>query len=170
MPTSKLSAALPVILALQEAVAGKGSFSMLDVGPGYGKYGLLAREYLHGLRRLDAIEAEGRYLTPVLWEVYDWVQLGDVRDMPSEFFDPYDVCLFADVIEHLTKADGHEVLARITCPVVITTPSVWFQNPEADNGWPTERHRSIWGPQDFNRMTKVRMLEEDVMLVAVPGR
>ena len=170
MPTSKLSAALPVILALQQAVAGKGSFSMLDVGPGHGKYGLLAREYLHGLERLDAIEAESRYLTPVLWEVYDTVQLGDVRDAPDSLLDAYDVILMADVIEHLEKQDGRELLERISCPVVITTPSVWFQNPEADNGWPTERHRSLWGPSDFNRMTKVQMLAEDVMLVALPGR
>jgi 2-polyprenyl-3-methyl-5-hydroxy-6-metoxy-1,4-benzoquinol methylase len=162
-----LSAALPVILALQEAVIGKASFSALDVGPGHGKYGLLMREYLHGLDRLDAVEAESRYITPVLWEVYDRVMLADVRELDA--FD-YDVVLMADVIEHLEKQDGRELLERITCPVVITTPSVWFQNPEADQGWPTERHRSIWGPQDFNRMTKVQMLAEDVMLVAVPGR
>lgn len=164
MPTSKLSAALPVILALEEAVRGKHGFSMLDVGPGHGKYGLLAREYLPELAVLDAVEAESRYITPVLWEIYDTVIQGDVLEMES--FD-YDVVLMADVIEHLEKQEGHDLLNRITCPVVITTPAVWFQNPEAGQGWPTEEHRSIWGPQDFNRMTKVRMLEEDVMLVQV---
>ena len=170
MPTSKLSAALPVILALQQAVIGKSHFSMLDVGPGHGKYGLLAREYLHGLDQLWALEAEARYITPTLWEIYDNVEHGDVREATGSFLSSFNVVLLADVIEHLEKPDGQALLERITCPVVITTPSVWFQNPEADQGWPTERHRSIWGPQDFNRMTKVQMLAEDVMLVVVPGR
>ena len=53
-PTSKLSA-LPVVLAMQEAVSGKPSFSMLDVGPGMGKVGLAAGSTWHGLARLEAV-------------------------------------------------------------------------------------------------------------------
>lgn len=170
MPTSKLSAALPVILALQEAVAGKTSFSMLDVGPGLGKYGLLAREYLHGVDQLDAVEVESRYITPTLWEIYDCVHGNDIRDWSTDALSNYDVVLMADVIEHMPKEDGLALIDRIPGPAVMTTPSVWFQNPESEDGWPSEQHRSLWGPQDFGRRGRCTLLPEEVLLCQLGPR
>ncbi|MEO5617282.1 MAG: class I SAM-dependent methyltransferase, partial [Candidatus Eisenbacteria bacterium] len=51
--------------------------SVLDVGAGYGKYGLLAREF-GGAIRVDAIDAN-----PPRFDVYDHVYLGDLRQIDT---------------------------------------------------------------------------------------
>lgn len=147
---------------------------ILDVGPGFGRYGLLCRELVDGvergtrIERLDAIEAEPRYreLFPWVEVIYDLVVDADVTDPDlrltsnlaapedirgpafqepgSNFFDGYDLVLMLDVIEHLERDDAIAVLSAIRGAVVISTPATFFQNPEADAGWETERHRSHW--------------------------
>lgn len=166
MPTSKLSAALPVILTLTEATRGMDRFEMLDVGPGHGKYGLLAREYLPNLGLLDAVEAESRYITPLLWEIYDTVICDDVRHWHEEQLD-YDVVLMADVIEHMPISEGLQLLQRTPGHVVVTTPRRFFQNPEAAEGWPTEVHHCVWTRDLFDGMQRCRrvtLLPEEVLL------
>src|SRR5882672_3929931 len=77
--------------------------SVLDVGAGYGKFGVLAREY-GGATRVDAIDIQ-----PPRFPVYDRVLLGDLRQidtlLPADAA-PYDLALFVDVIEHLEKPEA----------------------------------------------------------------
>ncbi|HII30270.1 TPA: glycosyltransferase family 1 protein, partial [Candidatus Woesearchaeota archaeon] len=61
--------------------------SILDVGVGFGKYGVLCREYLElgdgreeydkFLRRIDGIEAFKNYITPLHRFIYDHIYIGD---------------------------------------------------------------------------------------------
>src|SRR5881394_2920708 len=152
MPTSLLNIA-PVIVAHVWEVAREldRPIRILDVGPGFGRYGLLCRELVDGVERgarisrLDAIEAEPRYVARFPWldAIYDEVFLGDVTDADfDDLFVPYDLVLMLDVIEHIDRAKALALLDRIPGRVLISTPRDYFDNPEADAGWPTERHRS----------------------------
>jgi hypothetical protein len=91
------------------------------------------------------VEAEPRYVTRRLVAAYDNLITTDVRALRPEF----DVALMVDVIEHLEKPDVLAVWDKIACPIVFCTPTEWFQNPEADQGWPTEEHKSLWAAKDF---------------------
>lgn len=150
MPTSKLGH-IPIVLRL---IAEVPHDAVLDIGPGVGKYGLLMREYWRSRpTRLDAIEAWEPYLVEYPWldHIYDTLRHGDAAELSAQELDGYDVVLMADVLEHFTKEVGTELLGRIPGRVIITTPAVYFQNPEAATIW-TEDHRSLWERQDFQRL------------------
>src|SRR5882672_9035555 len=127
--------------------------AVLDVGAGYGKYGLLAREFGEA-RRVDAIDA-----IPPRFDVYDHVYLGDLRRLDN-LLPPdsphYDLAMFIDVIEHLDKPDAWallERLARRAKRVLITTP--WGFRPQEIAGMPWETHRSGWYPWEFGGRYRV---------------
>jgi hypothetical protein len=133
--------------------------SIMDVGAGHGKGGLLLREYLEPIARLDAIEAEPRYLASFPWlrAIYDTVYEIDAMDAD---YAPYDTVLMIDVLEHLTHEQGEQLLRRIPGRVIICTPIVYFQNPEHTE-YPTEDHRSVWTADEIAaiRPLEVRDLE-----------
>lgn len=126
---------------------------VLDVGCGYGKYGVLAREYA-GSTLVDAVD-----VNPPRYPVYDHVYLGDVRELdhvlPERARD-YDLALFIDVIEHLETADAARVLAslmRRARKVLVATP-LGFRRQEVP-GMPFETHRSGWYPWSFGGLARV---------------
>ncbi len=127
--------------------------SVLDVGAGYGKYGLLAREY-GGASRVDALDA-----LPPRFPVYDRVLIGDLRAIDSLLpLEPerYDLALFIDAIEHLEKHEAWQVLdtlLRRARRVLVTTP--WGFRPQEIPGMPYETHRSGWQPWEFGRRCRV---------------
>jgi len=129
---------------------------ILDVGVGHGKYGLMVREYLEDQDVLDGVEAEPRYLEMFPWvkSIYDHVFEQDATTLTKEQLDVYDVILMVDVIEHMEKQQGLDLLDRIRGAVIICTPVIWFENPEAHEGWLTESHRSHWTLEDFGGRVK----------------
>jgi SAM-dependent methyltransferase len=136
-----------------DAIARAQPRRVLDLGAGYGKYGLLAREYAP-IERVDAVD-----VTAPRYPVYDHVYLGDLRQLdrvlPDDARD-YDLALFIDVIEHLTRDDALAVLARLMLrarKVLITTP-LGFR-PQEIEGLPFETHRSGWYPWDLGRIGRV---------------
>lgn len=155
VPTSNLELAPRIVHLVETADPHR---SILDVGPGFGKYGILLREYLNRKpERLDAIEVEPSYVTPRLEALYDELVVGDVRDHGHAFFAAYDLVLLVDVIEHLEKDEGLELLERIPGRVVVCTPEEFFSNGP---GLPdSETHRSLWTRADFE---SVRPVEVDV--------
>jgi SAM-dependent methyltransferase len=128
--------------------------TVLDVGAGYGKFGVLAREYGNA-ERVDAVDAN----PPRFAGAYDRVFLGDLRELdrllPAEP-ERWDLALFVDVIEHLSKEEGHRVLGTLTrraVRVLVTTP--WGFRPQEIPGMPYETHRSGWYPGDFSKRYRV---------------
>lgn len=80
--------------------------SVLDVGPGAGAYGKLVRG-LPGVEQLDAIEAWQAYIPEFgLPGIYDNVFVADVRQ--HEDF-AYDVVIFGDVLEHMSRDEALKV-------------------------------------------------------------
>ena len=106
MPTSE-HWQIPKIV---DVIARENPKSVLDVGAGYGKYGLLAREYSDATR-VDAID-----ITAPRFNVYDNVYIGDLLELdatlPAEA-PRYDLALWIDVIEHLEKDAAYTVIDKL---------------------------------------------------------
>ncbi len=139
-----------------ELIARERPASVLDVGAGWGKYGVLAREYASP-ERVDAVDAnEPRY------PVYDHVYRGDLLGLEA-LLPPdaprYDLALLIDVLEHLEKPQGWALLdglARRARRVLVATP--WGFRPQEVAGQPFETHRSGWHPWEFGRRFRVHAL------------
>lgn len=121
--------------------------TVLDVGAGWGKYGVLTREYT------PAVRVDGLDVGPPRHPGYDHFYLGDVREI-DQVLPPdapvYDLALFQEVLEHLEKADGWAVLDRLVRRarrVLVTTPVGY--RPQENAEAPFENHRSGWFPWEF---------------------
>ena len=143
MPTSE-HVQIPYVV---DAMVRERPASVLDVGCGYGKYGVLAREYTEAAR-VDAIDVR-----PPRYPVYDHVYTGDLREL-DRVLPPdaprYDLALFLDVIEHFDKPEAWRVCEQLCARarrVLITTP--WGFRPQEIPGMPFETHRSGWHPWEF---------------------
>jgi cyclopropane fatty-acyl-phospholipid synthase-like methyltransferase len=128
---------------------------VLDIGPGWGKYGLACREYLPHLESLDAVEVpQGRYQTQNA--IYDCIFVGDIRYAPEQFFLPYDLVLLIDVIEHVSLDDGHDLLSRVQRAgpaVLVSTPTKFFEQHVEEN--PYETHVSFWDAAELSHHSVV---------------
>jgi hypothetical protein len=144
---------------------------VLDIGPGWGKYGLACREYLPQLESLDAVEVpQGRYPTQDV--IYDSIFVGDIRDTPEHFFLPYDLVLLIDVIEHMSLEDGHELLARMQRAgpsVLVSSPTQFFDQHVDSN--PYETHVSFWdGTELANHTVVLDVSTVDAGIYLLKGR
>lgn len=178
MPSSDARSIHPVLeLAYQLAPV-----KVIDAGAGRGKYGLLIREYVPTVKWVEAIEVHGPYIDgcladgsaeqwqhrfPPLAAIYD-----RVHGVPLQTYRRwanFDLALFIDVLEHLPRRQGEELIQRVaeTTPAIYCTPRAWFQNPEADRV-PSEKHRSLWSEEDFPTGSTHRG-DERAVITRVPG-
>jgi hypothetical protein len=133
---------------------------VLDVGVGFGKFGVLAREYLElwdgrkqygdWQRRVDGIEVFESYLTPLHDYIYDRVFVGDALEiMPGMADRAYDLVLLIDVLEHFDEGGGVRLITeslRIGRNVLVSTPlDIGRQDAAFDNVY--ETHRFQWTPR-----------------------
>ncbi|MBI2372699.1 MAG: hypothetical protein HYV07_01740 [Deltaproteobacteria bacterium] len=181
MPSSRPDH-IPLILDLVRQLRPS---SILDIGTGFGKWGMLFREYSdiilsenHPVRyrregwrvRIDGVEGFEAYLTPVHRYVYDEVFVGDMRKVVPEL-GRYDLIFLGDVIEHVDKRDGLRLLAdclgRANQAVIVSTPArETHQAAVCHNA--LEIHRSLWGGSDFAKLGRpiLETVDPDI-LVAV---
>lgn len=145
MPSSFIDSVPPIVQLMIE----ENPSTICDVGPGWGKYGLLAREFLPNLKRLDAVEVQqGRgFLQDA---IYDDITVDDARNLPASFWGEYQLVLLIDVIEHMSKQEGNDLLGAMLsagADVIVSTPKVWMEQHDDKN--PYEEHVSFWTWQDF---------------------
>lgn len=161
MPSS-FPDALGVVLPFVQAL---GPGSVLDVGIGFGKYGVLFREYLDvaarppgepwdpGDRRvrIDGIEAWPPYVTALQRAVYDSVYTGEAASLLPTL-PRYDLVFASDVLEHFERRAGEAFLRlaldRARLGVLVVTPAFAIAQ-DAVFGNPWEAHRSVWRVSDF---------------------
>jgi len=152
--------------------------SVLDVGPGFGKYGFIAREFLElwwrttdygkRTRRIDAIEVFEPYITALQRSIYDEIHVGDALSVLPNLA-PYDLVLLIDVLEHFDKSDGLRLIDAALQKgtfVVISTP----KNPApqgAHFGNVHERHVSVWTKREIAEIAPSLFLHEPQSLVAL---
>lgn len=135
--------------------------SVLDVGVGFGKFGVLAREYLElwdgrerydvWERRIDGIEGCEGYITDLHRFVYDHVYVGDALQLVDELECRYDLVLLIDVLEHFEREAGMALLEKLLSrgrSVLLSTP-IEMPDQESSFGNVYETHRYEWQPADF---------------------
>jgi len=158
--------------------------SILDIGVGFGKWGHLFREYTDIVQseldpsryrrenwqtRIEGIEGFAPYITPLHEYLYDEIHIGDVCSVLPRL-GRYDVIFAGDVIEHLEKAAGidlvKECLRHADRGVIFSTPAVYVDQPVVcDNE--LEIHKSRWTADDFAAIAPcVTQVTENNILVA----
>ena len=144
MPTS-YPQNIPSIIEACEALQPK---KVLDIGPGYGKYGVIVNEYTRA--KVDALEIFEPYIKDFgLKGKYNKVILGNGLDFDVT---GYDLVLLIDVIEHWEKDAAKAFLRRAVAAgarVLISTPRAHIPQ-DAVNGNEWERHVSLWNSPDLD--------------------
>lgn len=131
--------------------------TILDIGVGYGKWGVLCDEYLRYWCNIkptiDGIEVFEDYKSPA-HGVYNKIIYDNVMNQLSTV-SGYDLVLIIDVIEHLSREDGLKLLDCIKGHYIISTPNYW--HPQASSfGNEHEKHISLWTQKDFVQSCLVR--------------
>lgn len=125
--------------------------SILDIGPGSGKYGKMASAAIPHCKRI-AVEAFEKYIDMFkLNDIYHEVHCSTLQDyVDSHMNDVYGTVIMGDVIEHLPKSQGIDYLHKLSymChSMVVVYPHDSRQLAEGGNQF--ERHISRWCEDDF---------------------
>jgi SAM-dependent methyltransferase len=156
--------------------------SILDIGAGFGKYGVLCREYLElwdgremydeFTRRIDAVEAFEEYITPVHKFVYNKVYVEDVFNIIDNLELNYDLVLLIDVLEHFDKEKGALLVRKILTGnggIIISTPKKFINQINAfANEY--EMHRSQWEQAELSLFGSSLFLKDDVSHICYVGK
>lgn len=186
MPSSRPNT-IPTVLHLIRQLRPQ---SILDVGVGFGKWGHLFREYTdilaaehdparyerrHWQVRIDGIEGFAAYLTEMHRYLYNEIHVGDMCEVLPRL-PPYDVVFLGDVIEHLDKSRGeqllHDAVAHAQKAVIVSTPK--YETEQADLcANELERHRSLWSARCFRKFpgARVKTVDQSTLLAVIvsPG-
>jgi 2-polyprenyl-3-methyl-5-hydroxy-6-metoxy-1,4-benzoquinol methylase len=159
MPISRANHISPII----EELLWLNPHSILDVGCGFGLFGVLFRAftdirrserhselYNNWTTKIDGIEMFEPYRSKA-WEFYTNIYVSNALTEIDKL-EKYDFVYCGDVIEHLTKEDGHKLIKKLLEHtnkwVHIATPSpAPKQDPFLGN--PNEEHISSWTEEDF---------------------
>jgi len=177
MPTSDLHN-INTILTVMTNLNPK---RVLDVGCGFGKYGMLVREYLDiwyerlnkkdWITTIEGIEAYDPYHNPIHDYAYSKIHIGEAQSiLPA--LGQFDVVLIADVIEHLEQQQARELVRECfkhSPVVVISTPAEFYPQTElCGNSY--EVHRNLWTQADFPADVTVRTIRAVSCNVYVASR
>lgn len=138
----------------------------LDIGCGYGKWGVLYNAYCNAYVNrtdgvIDAIEVYKPYIDWInknLPGVYGRIDNVDLEnDYRIYHFGNYQCAFCFDMIEHVSKETGHLLLeAMLYCQIAfITTPVNWF--PSSNHfGNEHERHKCLWTAGELSQYGTVK--------------
>lgn len=137
--------------------------SILDVGIGFGRWGILFREFLeiweHSKydgaweRTIDGVEIFPGYIKDYHKYFYTNIYQTDALDFLRKTDKNYDLINFGDVIEHFEKEQGEELLKLAVEKAKYVLASIpigkhWEQKGSRN---PYEEHKSVWYNRDFIR-------------------
>lgn len=159
MPTSDTHAITDVLHVIELI----NPTSILDIGLGFGRWGVLCRELLDVNQRgklkqeewecrIDGYEICADYRYPGWSVYYDEITVGDARQLIKKA-GHYDLIIAGDVIEHLEKSEGMELLEDMLSHgkyVIVTSPR-GFRPQGPVYGNPHEVHKSGWSGDDFKK-------------------
>ena len=181
---SQISSAMPTsnyrqLPELLETLFLVNPTSILDVGTGLGKLGVLGREYLEGhsdksnwRRRIDGIEGFAPYISPIHSFVYDQIFMGEAQTIVPALNTHYDLVLLIDVIEHFEHQSGQAFLSELcrhTDNILLSTPKQFFKQ-DAVFGNALEEHKSYWVVQNFLSLGPVCVIPSETSLICLIGK
>lgn len=157
------------IIELFEIITKQKPTRILDLGVGFGKNGMLCREYsdIWGSQRyekgkwqvkIDGVEIYENYIAPHSKYLYNDIYIGNIVDvLPS--LDKYNFIIMSDVLEHFTKDDGYKLMDLIISKsdyYMITIPTEVGNRMRKDN--PNQSHISgEWSVEELSRWGNVKV-------------
>lgn len=163
--------------------------SVLDIGIGFGKFGLLAREYIelwrggqhvHHIENygnwksiVDGIEIYEPYILDHHKAIYDQIFIGDALDILTRINEvlSYDLIICSDVLEHLDHDRGIELLkiARIMSKHALFLIPVepCKQGSEWENIH--ETHKSVYLQEELDAFGQVSVVQDLYYLLMMKG-
>lgn len=152
-----------------EAMMDVSPMRVLDVGIGFGRWGMMVREFCEEWKgrmyrenwrvHLEGIEAFPKNVEEYHHLFYNWIHIGDGADIIAGMSARWELIIFGDVLEHWYKEDALKVLAKaldISDYVLINIPvgPGWERGGMYDN--PYEEHKSSWELGEFLALHPVR--------------
>jgi len=138
--------------------------SILDIGVGFGRWGILFREFLEiwgdsnytgkWNRSIDGVEIFPEYIKEYHKYFYDTIYIENAADFIKTTQMKYDLINCGDVIEHFKKSDARIFIddcLNKSKYVLINIPigGNWNQGPINNNEF--EKHLSEWSRSDFEK-------------------
>lgn len=135
---------------------------VLDVGVGFGRWGIIVREFCdvwfgRVLREewninIEGIEAFPANIDEYHKSFYNKIHLGDAKAILPTLKNQWDVIIFGDVLEHFERSLGEKILRWSidhSSYVLVNVPLgvSWSQDDKYGNLY--ERHLSSWEASDF---------------------
>ena len=179
MPISRPDA----IPLLGEIIWSKNPRSILDIGVGFGIWGVLFRawtdirmaeidpeRYENWRTQIDGIEIHPDYVSKC-WEVYDQVMVGNAFDILDASHLMYDHIHLGDVIEHMDKPQGVELLNLCLehlnpgGSLTVVTPN-GYRKQGMVLGNKFEQHKCGWDDSAFQRTGATQVWRAGNQLVA----
>jgi len=159
-----------IMRLLPQNLEGK---TILDCACGYGLWGFNIRIKFQGTPQLVGFDIFKPYVDKLKkLKIYDQVFHADILNIPFPD-DSFDVVLAAEVIEHLTKNDGYQMMQEVERVakdlIIITTPEGWQKQGSYDknkyqmhvSGWEAKEFENegynviIYDKQEFTRLLKL---------------
>jgi hypothetical protein len=144
--------------------------TFLDLGAGAGKYGSIVKEIDPSIETI-AVEIEKDYIEKFnLHSIYKQVWNISVTDLiqPKYFDSNFDVVMIGDILEHLKKSEGVDLLNFLIyrCRwIIVEFPHRYLQN--AVDGYATEAHISVWTENDFLSFERTQMYAKDMQRLII---
>jgi hypothetical protein len=135
---------------------------VLDIGVGFGRWGMLVREFCEvwydrvrsqdWVIHVEGIEGFEANVADYHRHFYNRLHVGDARDVIPTLSGGWDAVIFGDVLEHFDREEGERLLRWAvdqSAYVLVNIPlgSEWPQEEKYEN--PFERHLSEWEATDF---------------------
>lgn len=135
--------------------------SILDVGVGFGRWGILAHEFLdvwydrdspkEWQIRVEGIEVFKEAISSYHYSFYNKIYFGDAFAILPKL-KPFDLVILGDVLEHFTPQKAEMVLNQskvIGKFVMLIIPLGYNWHQDVKYGNPFEAHKSIWTDSQF---------------------
>ena len=144
--------------------------SVLDIGAGFGRWGILCREFLeiwdegnysgNWKIKIDAVEVFDGYIKPYHNYFYDNVYITEASEFIDNTVEVYDLIICGDVIEHFEKTAGLRLIKKLLkrCKYLMINIPIgknWEQGKINDNEY--EEHKSTWYIRDFEEFKNYRI-------------
>jgi hypothetical protein len=142
---------------------------VLDVGVGFGRWGMIVREFCDVWYQrvfkdewqvhIEGIEAFPRSITDYHRDFYNKIHVGDAAQLIPTLPGPWGVTIYGDVLEHFTKETAHELLRTSLdrSDYVLVNIPIGEEHPQGEMyGNAFERHLSSWQVADFREFGLVR--------------
>ncbi|MBM4176042.1 MAG: class I SAM-dependent methyltransferase [Ignavibacteria bacterium] len=142
--------------------------TILDVGVGFGRWGILCREFLEvwggkihnkdWTKQIDGIEIFPDNIQEYHKYFYSKIIVDDAYKYIFENDFLYDLIIFGDVLEHFEKCKAIELLEhsmKKSKYVLLNIPigKYWKQNEIYENKY--EKHLSFWGLRELTKLNPI---------------